>query len=60
VVLTDRDRPIARILPALKQHSALAVLPPKVSFASLRRKKWPAANWDIQSADLLAEERRER
>jgi prevent-host-death family protein len=60
VVVTDRDRPIARILPVITQRAALTVLPPKVSFASVRRKTWRSANWAIQSAELLAEERSER
>lgn len=60
VVVTDRNRPIARLMPIAAPHAPLEVVPPKVSFSWLRGKKYPRAAWAVGSSELLAEERRER
>jgi prevent-host-death family protein len=59
VVVTDRNRPIARIVPVVDSH-VLELVPPKVEFASIRRRKWPAARWKVRSDALLADERGDR
>lgn len=59
VEVTDRDRPIARIVPVLQQD-AVPIVPPRRPFSSLRRKRFRPVRWDVSSTDLLLEERRRR
>ena len=60
VIVTDRNRPIARIVPVQHADPGLSVDEPKVPFRTLRAKKWPAARWRLSAAQLLNDERRER
>ena len=57
VTVTDRDRPIARIVPIAE---GVRLLPPRDDIADLVRRRYPRQAWAIASSDLLAEERRER
>ena len=59
VVVTDRDRPIARIVP-IRPEDEVVILPPKGSFAEFNRKRFPPANWPVSSTELLLEDRRRR
>jgi prevent-host-death family protein len=59
VEVTDRDRPIARIVP-VSGTGVSVVLPPKRPFSSFRRKRHPPAGWRVTSTDLLLEERQRR
>ena len=59
VIVTDRNRPIARIIAVQPAEPALAFDEPSVSFKTLRTKKWPAARWKLSGAELLEAERRE-
>jgi antitoxin (DNA-binding transcriptional repressor) of toxin-antitoxin stability system len=56
----DRDRPIARIVPLPKDGTPLRLIPPRRSFALLRRKRYGPARWAVSSTDLLREERGDR
>jgi prevent-host-death family protein len=58
VIVTDRNRPIARII-GVHAEPALALDEPAVSFRTLRAKKWPAARWKLSAAELLEAERTE-
>jgi prevent-host-death family protein len=58
VEVTDRDRPIARIVPV--PDTPVAALPPKRPFSSIRRKRYRRARWGSSSTDLLLEERQRR
>ena len=60
VEVTDRDRPIARILPIDASHPPVRIVPPKRPFASISRKRYPPARWTTSSTDLLLEERQQR
>jgi prevent-host-death family protein len=60
VIVTDRNRPIARIVPVVSQQATLTVDAPTVSFKTIRAKKWRAAGWRLSADELLDEERRER
>ena len=61
VVVTDRNRPIARIVSVeSKEPPALTVDAPTVSFKTVRTKKWRATGWRLSAEQLLSEERRER
>ncbi|MEY4512879.1 MAG: Antitoxin Phd YefM, type toxin-antitoxin system [Pseudomonadota bacterium] len=59
VIVTDRDRPIARIVPIQPAESPLRFNEPATAFQALRGKKWPAARWTLSSAQLLEAERKE-
>lgn len=57
IVVTDRERPIARIVPI--DAGAARLIPPAVPFATVRRRRWTPARWAVTSWQLLAEERDE-
>lgn len=60
IEVTDRERPIARIVPVNPGGAPVRVRAPQRSFSSVRKKRYSAARWKIRSLDLLLEERRER
>ncbi len=62
VEVTDRDRPIARIVPVDARRSAgrVVVRPAKRPFAPLRYKRYRRAEWGVSSTELLLEERQGR
>jgi prevent-host-death family protein len=57
VEVTDRNRPIARIVPTGDGSPPLTLRPPTRPFASIRNRRYPAARWNVSSTDLLKEER---
>ncbi|MFN2490008.1 MAG: type II toxin-antitoxin system Phd/YefM family antitoxin [Actinomycetota bacterium] len=59
VIVTDRDRPIARILPLPQSGSRFRVLRPNRSFEQVRDRRRRRAGWRVSSTDLLLEERQE-
>lgn len=60
VEVTDRDRPIARIVPVRRAGPSLALLLPKRPFSSVRGKRHAPARWTVDSTELLLEERQQR
>lgn len=60
VVVTDRDRPIARIVPLSKSHKRVRFISPTRDFASVRDERRSRADWPVRSIDLLMEERGDR
>ena len=60
VEVTDRDRPIARIVPVKQADEEVVLLGPKRPFSTIRRKRYPPAEWGVSSTDLLLEERQRR
>ncbi|MGH7897618.1 MAG: type II toxin-antitoxin system Phd/YefM family antitoxin [Candidatus Binatia bacterium] len=60
IEVTDRDRPIARIVPVGGGRPLVWIRPPKRPFSSVRGKRYAPARWKIRSLDFLLEERRER
>lgn len=60
VIVTDRNRPIARIVPLTDGREQVRVLPASRSFKSIRSRRHKAAGWKISSTDLLLQERTER
>jgi len=58
IEVTDRDRPIARIVPL--SDAAITVLLPKAEFSALRDQEFQSAGWGVSSTDLLLEERQRR
>ncbi len=61
IIVTDRDRPIARIVP-FRPQAPIMVTPPKAPFASVRGKRWKRSRSrpSVSSTELLADERSER
>jgi prevent-host-death family protein len=59
VVVTNRDRPIARIVPVVPAGS-IVIRPASSPFAKIRDRRRRAAGWAVSSTTLLAEERRDR
>jgi prevent-host-death family protein len=59
VEVTDRNRPIARIVP-IERRSGAVVRPPARSFAAIRDRAYPPADPGIDSTALLAQERQGR
>ncbi len=60
VIVTDRNRPIARIVPLAAEAGGVVMVRPQVPFAAVRGRTWRAAEWKVLSAELLAEERGDR
>jgi prevent-host-death family protein len=60
VEVTDRDRPIARIIPVKGTGHSLVLIPPKRPFSAVRTKRHAPARWAISSTELLREERQQR
>ena len=60
VEVTDRDRPIARIVPVSRARSPLVVRAPRRPFSTIRDKRHTPARWDMGSTELLLEERQRR
>lgn len=58
--VTDRNRPIVRMIPVAARESRLRILPAKRSGLALRKKRYPRAGWPGPSIDLLREERGKR
>ncbi|HEX9695860.1 MAG TPA: type II toxin-antitoxin system prevent-host-death family antitoxin [Actinomycetota bacterium] len=57
VEVTDRGRPIARIVPVSRRVRILRATRP---FTTIRRRRYRSARWPVSSLDLLREERRDR
>jgi prevent-host-death family protein len=60
VIVTDRNRPIARIVPLAAGAGGPTLVPPQSPFAEVRDRTWPAASWRVPSHELLAQERGDR
>ncbi len=60
LVVTDRDRPIARIVPHRRSDKRVRVTRPTRSFSTLRGKRYTPARWRINSTEILLEERQQR
>jgi prevent-host-death family protein len=61
VEVTDRNRPIARIVPVDSRRGASVVVrPAKRPFDPLRSRRYRRADWGVSSTELLLEERQQR
>jgi prevent-host-death family protein len=60
VEVTDRERPIARIVPVAEPGGRVVLQSPRRPFSSIRRKRYPPARWKVSSTELLLEERQNR
>ena len=59
VIVTDRRRPIARIVPMSTSRQRATMTTPTRDFPEIRDRSRRSARWNISSTELLAEERRE-
>lgn len=59
VVVTDRGRPIAKIVP-IQSRSRVTIRPAKVPFATVRERRFEPAGWPVDSLALLRAERGDR
>jgi prevent-host-death family protein len=59
IEVTNRERPIARIVPT-RGEEVLTWIPAEQPFATIRNRKYPAANLPFDIVDLLLEDRRKR
>lgn len=59
VEVTDRNRPIVRLIPAGRSPRP-PILPAKRPFSEIRSRKFPPAEWGVSSLELLLEERQSR
>ena len=59
VIVTHRNRKVARIVPIVQESPSVVLQPPKLPFAPLRARRRSPARWPVASLDLLPEERRE-
>jgi prevent-host-death family protein len=60
IEITDRDRPIARLIPVRDASSSFRVMPPRRPFVEVRDKRYPRARSGVDFVSLLLEERRKR
>jgi prevent-host-death family protein len=59
VIVLDRKRPIARIVPMVTATGRVRFILPTRDFAEIRDRRRTQARWPVSSTDLLMEERRE-
>ena len=60
IEVTDRHRPIVRLVPAGATAPQIRIIPAKRPFAEVRNKRYPTARWRAGSLNLLLEERGKR
>jgi prevent-host-death family protein len=60
VLVTDRQRPIARILPVVDPRPAVTIISPRGDFMAMRDRERPHVDLGVSSTRLLIEERGDR
>ena len=60
IEVTDRRRPIVRMVPSRPTESAIRIIPARRAFSELRNRRYPKARWRTDSLRLLLEERGRR
>ena len=60
IEVTDRDRPIARLVPVPRPVPEVHILPARRQFVEVRDKPCRRARWPLSAGDLLLEDRRRR
>jgi prevent-host-death family protein len=58
IEVTDRNRPVARIIP-IRAAATVEIIPASKPFAAIRDQRYKPARWPTSSLSLLLEERRE-
>jgi prevent-host-death family protein len=60
IEVTDRRRPIVRLVPARTTESEIRIIPARRPFAEVRGRRYPKARWRTDSLQMLFEERGRR
>jgi prevent-host-death family protein len=60
VIVTDRQRPIARIVPVTRPTATISIVQPRRDFLSVRDRDRPSVELGTPSTSLLLEERGDR
>lgn len=60
IEVTDRDRPIARIVPIPRENREVVIVPRELDPSTLRGVRIKPAKWPKSSLSLLLEDRRSR
>ena len=60
VIVTDRDRPVARIVPIERIPARVTIRAPVVPFATVRGTRRKPARLNVDSLEILLEERGDR
>lgn len=60
VEVTDRDRPIARIVPVPAEERSIGMIPAKRPFAEVRDRVYPPSKLKRDIVEILLEERGDR
>jgi prevent-host-death family protein len=60
IEVTDRRRPIVRLVPSRQAESTIRIIPARRAFAEVRNRRYPRARWRTDSLRLLLEERGRR
>ena len=60
IEVTDRRRPIERLVPSRPGAAAIRIIPARRPFAELRDRRYPTARWRTGSLQLLEQERGRR
>lgn len=60
IEVTDRHRPIVRLVPVRQVESVIRIVPARRAFAEVRNRRYPKARWRNDSLKLLLEERGQR
>jgi prevent-host-death family protein len=58
IEVTDRNRPVARIIP-IRASGAVKIIPASKPFAVVRDRRYKPVRWSTSSLSLLLEERHE-
>ena len=57
IEVTDRRRPIVRLVPVRAAEPQIRIIPARRPFAEVRSRRYPKARWRSDSLRLLLEER---
>jgi prevent-host-death family protein len=60
IEITDRDRPIAHLIPASPAGPSVRIVRARIPFSSVRGRRYRPAAWRVPSLDILLEDRRRR
>lgn len=60
IEVTDRQRPIVRLVPVPSAEPRIRILPPRRAFSEVRNRRFRKARWRTESLRLLLEERGQR
>ena len=60
IEVTDRHRPIVRLVPTRASQSGIRIIPARRALAEVRNRRYPKARWRTDSLSLLLEERGQR